>query len=89
MPTDTGAETISERLSRLRTDLARVRATIARSETNGSDFRLGGTAVTQIAYDRAISRERELSSQISALEARLSGSPARPGFAVTRTTMPE
>lgn len=88
MPTATGAETIGERLTRLRTDLARVRATIQRQETNGSTFNLGGTAVTQIAYERALQRERELTADIATLEARLSGTAARPGIAVTQTRMP-
>lgn len=88
MPTATGAETIAERLTRLRAELTRVRATIARSETNGSEFRTGGTAVTQIAYERALDRERKLTEQISTLEARLVGSPARPGIAVTRNRLP-
>ena len=34
MPTATGAETIGERLTRLRAELARVRATIQRSKTS-------------------------------------------------------
>ena len=88
MPTATGGETIGERLNRLRADLARVRATIQRQETNGSQFNLGGTAVTQIAYERALQRERELTAEIAALESRLSGSAARPGIAVTQTRMP-
>lgn len=88
MPTTTGAETIGERLTRLRADLARVRATIQRSETNGSQFSLGGTAVTQIAYERAIERERALTAQIADLEARLAGSSARSGVAYTQTRMP-
>lgn len=88
MPTSTGAETIGERLTRLRADLARVRATIQRQETNGSQFSLGGTAVTQIAYDRAVERERALASQIADLEARLAGSSARSGVAYTQTRMP-
>lgn len=88
MPTSTGAETIGERLTRLRADLARVRATIQRSETNGSQFTLGGTAVTQIAYERALERERALTAQIADLEARLAGSTARSGVAFTQTRMP-
>lgn len=88
MPTSTGAETIGERLTRLRADLARVRATIQRSETNGSSFNIGGSAVTQIAYERALDRQRELTAEISTLEARLSGSAARPGIAHTQTRMP-
>lgn len=88
MPTPTGAETIGERLIRLRTELARVRQTIARSETNGADAMMGmGTRITQIAYERAIERERDLVAEISALEGRLSGSAGR-RLAVTRTSQP-
>lgn len=88
MPTATGAETIAERLTRLRADLTRVRATIARSETNGSEFRTGGTAVTQIAYERALDRERTIAAEISSLESRLAGSAARSGIVLTQTRMP-
>ncbi len=88
MPTVNGAETIGERLTRLRTDLARVRATIQRQETNGGSFNIGGTAVTQIAYERALQRERELTADIATLVARLSGSASRPGIALTQTRMP-
>lgn len=88
MPTSTGAETIGERLTRLRTELARVRATIQRQETNGGSFSIGGTAVTQIAYERALQRERDLTAEIATLEARLGGSGARPGIALTQTRMP-
>lgn len=87
MPTATGAETIRERLTRLRTELARVRGTIERSENNGSGFNIGGTQVTQIAYERALDRARVLESEISALEARLAGSAARRGLAVTKTVI--
>lgn len=87
MPTATGAETIGERLARLRRDLARVRQTIERNETNGQGFNIGGTAVTQVAYDRALERERSLCREIASLEARLTGSAARPGVAVTVTRM--
>lgn len=82
MPTATGAETIGERLRRLRTDLARVRETLARAESNGQSFSLGGTAATEIAYERARARARELQTEIAALEARLAGSVARPGLAI-------
>jgi hypothetical protein len=88
MPTASGAETIGERLTRLRADQARVRATIQRQETNGSQFNLGGTAVTQIAYERALERERSLTAQIADLDARLAGSSARSGVAYTQTRMP-
>ena len=85
MPTPTGAETINERLTRLRTELVRVRATIARSENNGSASNIGGAGLTEIAYERATERERKIGSDIAALEARLAGSAARPGLAVTVT----
>lgn len=85
MPTESGAETIGERLTRLRTDLVRVRATIARAEGNGQANAIGGAQITEIAYERALARERELVSLISALEARLDGSAARSGVAVTVT----
>lgn len=87
MPTATGAETIGERLKRLRTELSRVRDTLARSEGNGGAFNLGGTQVTEIAYERAQARERELAREIQTLEARLAGSAARPGFAQTATKL--
>lgn len=86
MPTSTGAETIRERLVRLRTQLSRVRDTIARHESNGQSFNLpGSAAVTEIAYERALARERELTPQIATLEARLAGSAARPGIATVAT----
>ena len=87
MPTATGGETIDERLTRLRADLARVRQTIARAVANGQGFSIGGTAVSQVAYDRALQRQRELEPQITALEARKAGTGARPGLAVTVTKM--
>lgn len=87
MPTDTGGETIRERLVRLRASLARVRDTIARAESNGQSNDIGGTAVTEIAYERALRRERDLLAEIGGYEARLLGSPARAGIAVTRTVM--
>jgi hypothetical protein len=82
MPTPTGAETINERLSRLRTDLVRVRASIARGENNGASSNIGGAGLTEIAYERLVERERKLGSDIAALEARLAGSAARPGIGV-------
>lgn len=85
MPTDTGGETIGERLKRLRAELSRVRETIARAENNGAANNLGGTAVTEIAYERALGRQRELQAAIEQLEVRLSGSTARPGLAQLHT----
>jgi hypothetical protein len=87
MPTETGGETIGERLTRLRSALVRTRETIARAENNGQANNMGGAMVTEISYDRALARERELTAEIATLEARLSGSAARPGIAVTRTVM--
>ncbi len=87
MPTTTGAETIAERLTRLRTALARVRGTIERHENNGSQWAMGGTAVTEIAYQSAQARQRELEREIATLEARLSGSATRPGVAQLATKL--
>lgn len=86
MPTSSGAETVGERLTRLRTDLARVRETIARAETNGVSFNIGGSQVTQVAYERALARERTLETQIRTLEARVDGRPAG-GYARIRSKM--
>jgi len=87
MPTATGGETINERLTRLRTELTRVRSTIANSENNGSSFSIGGTSVTQIAYERALKRQQQLMREIHALEARLSGSRTGSAMAQTVTKM--
>lgn len=73
MPTPTGSETIGERLTRFRDELTRVRETLARHESNGQSTNIGGTSITEIAYERAQSRETKLSRQIQALEARLTG----------------
>lgn len=87
MPTTTGAETIGERLKRLRTDLARVRESIARAENNGQANNLGGHAITEIAYERLAVREARLAGEVAALEARLAGSRVRAGFAQTKTVL--
>jgi hypothetical protein len=87
MPTSTGGETIDERLARLRIELTRVRATIERHENNGASFQIGGSSVTQIAYDRAIKRERDLEAQIRVLEARKTGSRSGLRSAQTITRM--
>lgn len=84
MPTETGGETIAERLTRLRTELVRVRSTIARHENNGQATNINGVQITEIAYERALDRQRELQSQIAVLEARLAGSTARPAVAEIR-----
>lgn len=88
MPTPTGGETIAERLTRLRVELARVRTTVERAETNGQAFNLGGAAVTQIAYEQALRRRSEIEAEIRNLEARLAGSRARSGIAIAQTRMP-
>lgn len=85
MPTSTGGETIGEALRRLRTELTRVRTTIERHENNGQQWAMGGTAVTEIAYERALSRSKQIAADIARLEARLSGSVARPGVAQLAT----
>jgi len=85
MPTTTGGETISERLTRLRIGLTRVQATIARSENNGSSFNIGGAQVSQVAYEHAIRREKTLESEIHRLEARLTGSRSTGRLAQTIT----
>lgn len=79
MPTLSGGETLGERLTRLRCELARVRETIERAENNGISFNIGGSQVTQVAYERAIKREKQLENQIATLEARVEGrsSPSR------------
>ena len=59
------------RLERLRAQLARVRQTIERAEDNGQAFNIGGSQVTQVAYERATERERMLEGQIRSLEAKL------------------
>jgi hypothetical protein len=86
MPTVSGGETIGERLTRLRSDLARVRATIARHENNGSSWSMGGTAVTEIAYERAQAREKELAAEVRSLEARIAGGRSSTA-ALTHTSM--
>lgn len=88
MPIQTGAETIGERLTRLRAELARVRRTIARSEDNGAAARIGlGTEVTQIAYERALERARKLEGDIRELERRLAGA-ASARKALLKTSTP-
>jgi len=88
MPGPLGEETIGERLQRLRTELVRVRATLARHENNGASHNIGGAAfVTEIAYEKAQIRQRKLEEQISALENRLNGTAARSGIAYTNTVM--
>jgi hypothetical protein len=85
MPTPTGAETIGERLTRKRAELAAARLVIDRAAKNGQSFNINGTAVTEMAIERAEERVRRLESEIRSLEARLAGGAARPGLALTRT----
>lgn len=73
MPTASGGETNDEKLTRLRTELTRARAVIERAETNGTSFSAGGWSVTQIAYERALEREKTLTRQINSLEAKIEG----------------
>jgi uncharacterized protein involved in exopolysaccharide biosynthesis len=87
MPTPTGGETIAERLKRLNVELARVRATIGRAETNGQENSMGGTSVTEIAYERAEKREQKLVNDIAVLEGRLAGSTVQQGIAQLQTCM--
>lgn len=89
MPTEQGGETIGERLTRLRESLTRVRDTIARAETNGTEVRIGlGTTVTQIAYEQAQTREKELEAQIAGLERRLAGVSTSERVALLQTLSP-
>ena len=85
MPTPNGGETIGEALTRLRTELVRVRETIARHENNGQAFNGAGIAVTEIAYERATDRERSLKSEIAGFEARLAGVGGSSRMAQTQT----
>ena len=88
MPTDNGGETIGERLARLRADLARVRQTIARAETNGQEVSHGlGIRITSIAYEQALQREQSLEESIRALEGRLAGASGN-RTAVAQTRQP-
>jgi adenylosuccinate lyase len=73
MPTSYGGETIGERLTRFRTELARVRESIARVENNGSSFSFGGSTVTQAAYANLLDRQARLEREIAQLESRLAG----------------
>lgn len=82
----TGGETIGERLTRLRNNLTRTREVIARVENNGTSFNMGGTSVTQAAYEAAQNRERTLMQEIAMLERRLSGAVS-PQMVRTATRM--
>lgn len=80
-------ETIGQRLIRLRTELARVEATIDRHEKNGGSWSIGGSSVTEISYNRALKRKRDLRDDILRLENRLNGTSRRSGIAQTKTSM--
>lgn len=86
MPTPIGGETFEERLNRLRNELVRARKVLERSELNGSEFRMGGTAVTQISYERAEKRAARLEAEIRQMEALLEGRQPSPGGVVTTRT---
>lgn len=85
MPTPTGAETIAERLERLRSELADARLVVQRVSRNGQSVSLGGAAVTEMSAERAAERITRLESQIRSLEARLAGGRAATGLAHTVT----
>ncbi len=85
MPTATGAETIAERLTRLRAELARARLVVQRASTNGQSFAVNGTAITEIAVERAQETAVRLEKQIRSLENRLAGTRTPSGLAHTRT----
>ena len=83
----TGGETIAERITRLRADLVRVRATIARSEDAGQQPSIGGVAVTEIAYERALKREASILQQLAELESRIGGGYNQTAIAQLQTVM--
>ena len=85
MPTETGAETIGERLTRLRAERESARQVVARVEGVGQSWSMGGTAITAASYDAALRRISKLDAEIRALESRLTGVPDRSNIAVTRT----
>jgi hypothetical protein len=88
MPTPEGGETIGERLDRYRTELVRARAVIENAESNGQSFNVNGTGVTQIAYEQAQGRIRELESKIANLEIRLrTGGKTSRGIGLTVSRM--
>ena len=87
MPTPQGAETIGERLRRLRDDLTRVRAALARQTENGASFGVPGVQATEIAFERLSARERALALEIAGLEGRLAGSVASPAVVQLQTRL--
>lgn len=64
-----------------------VRATIARAESNGQAFSVPWTQVTEIQYERALARQRELEQEIAQLEARRAVTRQRQGLATFGTRM--
>lgn len=89
MPTEQGGETIGERLDRLRADLARVRHTVARQENNGAEKAMGlGTRISEVAYQDALQREKDLAADIRRLEARLAGVSSSERVALLQSRSP-
>jgi hypothetical protein len=89
MPTASGAETLTEQLTRKRAELARVRLTIQTMEEGGQAVGGMGGSVTQVGYEQAQRRERRLSLEVAALEARVAGyNTVLPGIATIKTVMP-
>ena len=74
-------------MTRLRTELARVRAVIARADTNGISFTVNGISVSQIQYDTALKRQTRLETEIGCLEARLAGVQYHGGGIATTKTV--
>jgi hypothetical protein len=87
MPTATGGETIDERLTRLRTELSRVRNSISRGLDNGTAYQIGGVAMTEIRAEWKERREKQLEAEIRTLEARKAGSRSGLRSAQTITRM--
>ena len=75
-------ETIDDKITRLETDLARVRDAISRSEANGSQFAIQGTTISQVAYEKLLERERVIERDLRDLYARKKGKVNAPAVAV-------
>lgn len=86
MSWETGAETLIQRLDRLRGELVRVRLVIQRQEENGASWAVGGAQVSEIAYERALKRSRTLETEIAKLEQKMAGGAGK--FATLKTVMP-
>jgi 50S ribosomal subunit-associated GTPase HflX len=88
MPTADGAETLSEKLARIRAELVRARTVLERLETGGQSVGGMGHTVTLVGYEQAQRRVARLEAEESALAARLARvNPALPGWAVLKTVM--